>query len=279
MAGWVGALAAEHSDNWEICKERRLWGTTAANARPVTTGDDLFIWRSVRAGLVGALSSPLPRSSACSGAGPMAGTGAVQVGLRHRGGHRVVGSPPHARAGAPRRHWPAHRPVVPIPATRAAGSRASPQHLRGTRPLHPIVSDLDLPDGYDERETALGAIALRRGQRAFRLSLVEAYAGQCAISRCAVDAVLEAAHIAPYRGPLTDDVRNGLLLRADLHTLFDLHLVTVLPVGAVRTSPALAGTDYESFDERFLRKPARRSETPDSEALAAHNAACSWLTE
>lgn len=59
------------------------------------------------------------------------------------------------------------------------------------------------------------------------------------MSRCSLTPVLGAAHIAPYRGELTNKPRNGLLLRADLHTLFDLQLLTVLPVGVVRTSPEL----------------------------------------
>jgi hypothetical protein len=39
--------------------------------------------------------------------------------------------------------------------------------------------------------------------------------------------VLEAAHILPYQGPLTNHPQNGLLLRTDLHTLFDLGLLAV----------------------------------------------------
>ena len=38
---------------------------------------------------------------------------------------------------------------------------------------------------------------------------------------------MEACHIRPYRGPQTNTLSNGLLLRADLHTLFDLGLLAV----------------------------------------------------
>jgi len=41
--------------------------------------------------------------------------------------------------------------------------------------------------------------------------------------------VLEAAHIKPYRGKTDSHLENGLLLRADLHTLFDLNLIGVEP--------------------------------------------------
>ena len=94
---------------------------------------------------------------------------------------------------------------------------------------------------------------------------------------CTVEAVLEAAHISPYRGDKTNDARNGLLLRADVHTLFDLQLVTVLPVGVIRTSPALAGSEYEDLDERLLRKPQSASPQPDRGRLSKHNDRCAWL--
>jgi hypothetical protein len=44
-----------------------------------------------------------------------------------------------------------------------------------------------------------------------------------------VAAVLEAAHIDPYRGEGNNHPGNGLLLRADIHTLFDLNLLGIEP--------------------------------------------------
>ncbi|WP_200883691.1 HNH endonuclease [Archangium violaceum] len=52
-----------------------------------------------------------------------------------------------------------------------------------------------------------------------------AYGGRCALTDCEEPRVLEAAHIFPYHGPQTNHVTNGLLLRADLHVLFDLGLL------------------------------------------------------
>jgi putative restriction endonuclease len=51
------------------------------------------------------------------------------------------------------------------------------------------------------------------------------YSGRCAITDCEIDDVLEAAHISPYSGRSSDQVCNGLLLRADVHTLFDCGLL------------------------------------------------------
>lgn len=56
---------------------------------------------------------------------------------------------------------------------------------------------------------------------------MDAYERRCAVTGCTVEAVLEAAHISPYRGDHTNDVTNGLLLRADIHTMFDCGLIKV----------------------------------------------------
>ncbi|TYP90798.1 hypothetical protein BD833_101517 [Blastococcus xanthinilyticus] len=68
-----------------------------------------------------------------------------------------------------------------------------------------------------------------------------------------------------------------MLLRADLHTLFDLGLVTVLPYGTVRVAPDLRGSEYEEFDERQIRRPIDAGHVPLREALAEHNSFCGWL--
>ena len=40
---------------------------------------------------------------------------------------------------------------------------------------------------------------------------------------------MEAAHIIPYCLTQDNNISNGLLLRADLHTLFDFNLITIEP--------------------------------------------------
>lgn len=81
----------------------------------------------------------------------------------------------------------------------------------------------------DARERVLISIVRRQGQSQFRQQLLKAYKGKCAISGNDVEQALEAAHIIPYRGLETNTTSNGLLLRADLHTLFDLNLITIDP--------------------------------------------------
>ena len=81
----------------------------------------------------------------------------------------------------------------------------------------------------DARRRTIAAIVQREGQPAFRQALLRAYGGACAISGCTVEVLLEAAHIVPYRGSHTNVIENGLLLRADLHKMFDLHLFSIDP--------------------------------------------------
>lgn len=68
----------------------------------------------------------------------------------------------------------------------------------------------------------------REGQKRFRGLLLRIY-GTCCISGCAVEQVLDAAHIDPFQGKESDHEQNGLLLRKDLHALFDNNLMAIHP--------------------------------------------------
>ena len=123
-------------------------------------------------------------------------------------------------------------------------------------------------DTEDARHTVLRAIKERRGQRKFRDSLLCAYNSRCAITSCAIVDVLESAHIYPYRGPDTNTVNNGILLRADLHTLFDCGLISIdVDTMKVRISPHLHGSEYECYQDRLLTLPAKKRCWPNREAL------------
>lgn len=127
----------------------------------------------------------------------------------------------------------------------------------------------------DARTRTLAAIVRRRGQPAFRKALLSAYNYACAISRCRVEEVLEAAHIIPYQGDETDVPENGLLLRADLHTLFDVKLISVDDAKMrVLVSPQLDGTDYERLRGQPIALPDNPEARPNQTALRHHRAEC-----
>jgi hypothetical protein len=123
----------------------------------------------------------------------------------------------------------------------------------------------------DGREQVMRAIRTRRGQSAFRQALIDAYDGRCAITGCAVLDVLEAAHITPYLGPQTNHVTNGLLLRADLHTLFDLNLIAINPVYfKLIVDPRLLSSAYLKLQGRKIRLPTGNNDYPSKKALEQH---------
>jgi hypothetical protein len=99
----------------------------------------------------------------------------------------------------------------------------------------------------------------RLGQGQFRDDLVKAYGGRCAISGCAIDACLSAAHIFDYSQSGCQEAWNGILLRADIHLLFDRHLLRNFPGSppVVVLSEALQETKtYGRFHLRPLRLPS-----------------------
>lgn len=127
----------------------------------------------------------------------------------------------------------------------------------------------------DARKRAERSIVLRRGQSEFRRSLLEAYKGHCAITGCDAKQALEAAHIIPYSDDNTNHPSNGLLLRADVHTLFDLHLITVDPeTMKVIVAPSLYSTYYSKFDGRELSEDV--ASLLSTEALKQHRNQCEW---
>jgi hypothetical protein len=129
----------------------------------------------------------------------------------------------------------------------------------------------------DARKRLISAIVRRQGQPKFRKALIEAYGGKCAITGCALPAILEAAHVHPYMGEHTNVVSNGLLLRTDIHTLFDLHLIAIEPeLFTVLVSPDLDGTEYAQLRGRALRSTLRQTQLVSSDALAWHRSRCGW---
>jgi hypothetical protein len=133
------------------------------------------------------------------------------------------------------------------------------------------VGGFDPKNIQDARERTVTSIVLRRGQSIFRKKLLEIYQGKCAISGTNVEQTLEAAHIIPYKGLNTNSPCNGLLLRADIHTLFDLGLIAIdTSKMTVILSEELAHTDYDQFMGRSLLFPADSSNRPSIEALNFH---------
>lgn len=131
--------------------------------------------------------------------------------------------------------------------------------------------DFDPNADVDSRLKVLARVSRRQGAPRFRRALLQAYGGRCAMSGYNAPPALEAAHILPYRGPQTNHITNGLLLRADLHDLFDLGLVAVdAEQMKVRLATELQGTSYEGVDGARLWLPQNAAIMPNAEALHRH---------
>ena len=117
----------------------------------------------------------------------------------------------------------------------------------------------------DRRLRVERQICERRGQVPFRNSLRKRYGDRCLVTDCRVLAVLEAAHISPYRGEEDNHCDNGLLLRADIHTLFDLNLLGIEPGTLQIELHTQIATDYASLAGKHI--DCRDAKPPSSEAL------------
>jgi hypothetical protein len=113
----------------------------------------------------------------------------------------------------------------------------------------------------DRRTVRTQVSVIRPGQGNFRATMLDRYGGECCISGCKVDTLLEAAHIIPYRGDQSDDATNGLLLRVDLHRLFDAHLITINPATlTVEVAKSLDDAGYQCYHGKrmFIHSPKPR---------------------
>lgn len=116
----------------------------------------------------------------------------------------------------------------------------------------------------------------RMGQEAFKLALLDAYEGRCAITGIDVAPALEAAHIHPVSEGGLHRLDNGMLLRADVHKLFDQGYLAVSPSMTVQVSPQLhehrspAAEEYTALEGRSVTVPQLRASRPSRGALAWH---------
>jgi len=118
-------------------------------------------------------------------------------------------------------------------------------------------------------------ITPRLGQGIFSLEVRDAYQSACAVTREHSTPVLEAAHILPYSRGGEHRVDNGILLRRDLHRLFDLGYVTITPDYKFRVGSRLRkefhnGRCYYDMDEQTIALPENGLLRPNKDFLEWH---------
>lgn len=286
MASWVLSISEDYPQHWGYAQKHQMWDLK--KFKPIKNGDLVYYWQ--------------------------AGTGGTWAGRARatQDAYRISTSSP----AGPWDDWPgppyegrfslevldAAPTLTPTwtNVTTDMGVKFSPSWYREVKDSHgaavlasyfghaELTPEQSLNDARREqvfadlsedlRVRTLQVIALRQGQSAFRKSLLTAYSGACAVTGTATERVLEAAHIAPYKGEHTNLSSNGLLLRADVHTLFDLHLVTITPDHIVHVSTEVKDSEYSQYDGQSLAHlPPTLTDLPDGEQLSQHNAECAWL--
>lgn len=135
------------------------------------------------------------------------------------------------------------------------------------------------PSGFAEAGARYGTPTLimpRLGQGAFRIAVTEAYGRQCAISDGKVLPALDAAHIRPYADGGPHLKSNGILLRKDIHCIFDAGYATIDSNHRFVVSNKVKevfdnGEEYRRLHGKILRTPSQIADRPDPELLRWHN--------
>ncbi len=136
--------------------------------------------------------------------------------------------------------------------------------------------------GLVEGQTRYGApmlIAPRLGQGAFRLSVTDSYERRCAITGEKTLPILDAAHIMSFSAGGEHAPSNGILMRTDIHRLFDLGYVTVGPDGRFEVGSRLKadfdnGRHYYDLHGTPVRPPSKPDALPSPTSLRWHRENC-----
>lgn len=129
---------------------------------------------------------------------------------------------------------------------------------------------------YEVPGGVVATMSTRRiGQGAFRGMVLQTYERRCALTGGKVLPVLEAAHIKPFAHGGLHHVTNGILMRSDVHALFDLGYLTLAPDHTIRASSRLKdefnnGDDYRRLHGHTIWLPPDRTRQPSRELLAWH---------
>jgi len=135
------------------------------------------------------------------------------------------------------------------------------------------------PYGFREEQARYGEpipVRPRLGQGAFRVLVTDNYHRRCAITREKTLPALDAAHIRPFADGGTHEASNGVLLRRDIHSLFDAGYVTITPEMKFEVSHRIReefenGRDYYALQGRAISMPDDPIRRPEHATLTWHN--------
>lgn len=288
---WFDFLAAMQPD------EVNFWQPSGAGAFKALQPGDLFLFKlkgadnAIAGGGVFGHASSAPLSLVWEAFGPKNGV-ASQADMRRtiaqlRRASVPLGEREDPVVGCriltepffwPRELW------IPVPESFArqtvVGKGYATDEPEGLRLWNAVQERLQaLPVGpvpeQGERWGAPSLLRRRLGQGAFRLTVTDGYGRRCAVSGEKTLPILDAAHIRAYGDGGEHEVANGLLLRTDIHRLFDLGYVTVTPAGTFAVSERLKadfdnGVYYYAMQGREVARPRPGFAPPALEVLHWH---------
>jgi putative restriction endonuclease len=130
------------------------------------------------------------------------------------------------------------------------------------------IKDIDDFFLLDEpREVYKLEVNQRKGQGIFKGLILKAYNNKCCISDETCPELLEAAHIQHYLNQQSNHIQNGILLRVDLHRLFDNNLLYIDNGYIVRISPLVNTPHYKKYNGRKISLPNNMDDHPSLTAL------------
>ncbi|WP_420881639.1 HNH endonuclease [Rhodococcus sp. (in: high G+C Gram-positive bacteria)] len=283
MTSWILVIGDGFDGNWERAVDYQLWDLKKRAS--IKRGDDVFFWQASNVGFKGWARAASDAADGSLQPRPWIAKDTAQYVQRFY--FEVVSEMPVAGS------WGmffknTSVKAGPNTAPLAISNPDDEAYLRGlfltkidvTQVPFEVEVALEQDAGFlsddDRRRMRNQVLSVREGQPAFRASLIDAYQGRCAVSGTPILRVLQAAHIAPYRGPHSNDVTNGLLLRSDIHTLFDARHLAVTADFRIKVDPGLRESHYWQFDGSPLRTPANIDCLPNDEALRQHFESCVW---
>lgn len=293
MTSWILSIDKDHPQHWKYAVQHQVWDLRTR--RNIRRGDIVYFWQSGRTlvgrGLVRDDVHDSPRTGLPwddGGSVPYNGRVTFDWLEDYSGDHVSWADIQDALGSKPFASQAPHSDDSLVETRLAQLFGTAPRNDDRDLPssLEDAITQLAAPPAtdllVDRRDRTMAAIRLRQGQPVFRKLLLEVYGARCAVTGTRAVEVLEAAHIMPYMGQHTNVVQNGLLLRSDVHTLFDRLLLTVIPGPSdglmTRLHPDLVAGDYGAVDRApLVHLPENPALMPSPSYLRQHAEACAWL--
>ena len=287
MTAWIISIGADYPDHLDLALEDGFWDTK--QWKSISPGDEVFFWQAAGSGVRSELKAQVVATSELVSIEPdfrrARWRDRDEAGYKFRFTFSDAQGPPTQMTQCREVQSVMERTARLWPIT-MLDSRDAVNFLTLRFPPRPSGIDVtldrsrmvpDIADQEDRRRTACRSVAVRQGQGLFRADLMRAYGRACAFTGTVSEGVLEAAHIFPYRGAQSNHVTNGILLRADIHTLFDAFQIAVDASYRIHVGPGVNDDHYRALDGTTMGLPDNPESWPAEAALADHWRDCEFV--